>query len=152
LTTEIARLLDIVHADQKLYLVFEFLDVDLKRYMEAGNAQGETLSLELCQVMIFISLPHTPSFFLPIIAYFSAGLYANNASTFAPNMSARSALARHGCLASTCQRFLVPKPKDPGNRLARVSRDSRAVSGTPNIDMPVHSERIFPRFTEAMSG
>ncbi|KAJ7199674.1 kinase-like domain-containing protein [Mycena pura] len=30
----IVRLLDIVHADQKLYLVFEYLDVDLKRYME----------------------------------------------------------------------------------------------------------------------
>jgi hypothetical protein len=60
-----ARLLDIVHADQKLYLVFEFLDVDLKRYMEAGNSQGEPLSLELCQVMndLFISLPSTPSFF-----------------------------------------------------------------------------------------
>jgi hypothetical protein len=45
-----SRLLDIVHADQKLYLVFEFLDVDLKRYMEAGNSQGQPLSLELCQV------------------------------------------------------------------------------------------------------
>jgi hypothetical protein len=43
-------LLDIVHADQKLYLVFEFLDVDLKRYMENGNSQGTPLSLELCQV------------------------------------------------------------------------------------------------------
>jgi hypothetical protein len=66
LTTEIARLLDIVHADQKLYLVFEFLDVDLKRYMEAGNAQGEPISLELCQVVIFISPLH--SFFLPILS------------------------------------------------------------------------------------
>lgn len=75
---EIARLLDIVHADQKLYLVFEFLDVDLKRYMEAGNSQGEPLSLELCQVMIFISL------FLPILFHFSAGLYANNASYVRP--------------------------------------------------------------------
>ncbi|KAJ7032807.1 kinase-like domain-containing protein [Mycena alexandri] len=27
----------IVHAEQKLYLVFEYLDVDLKRYMENGN-------------------------------------------------------------------------------------------------------------------
>jgi len=45
----IVRLLDIVHADQKLYLVFEFLDVDLKRYMEAGNSQGTPLTLELCQ-------------------------------------------------------------------------------------------------------
>jgi cyclin-dependent kinase len=50
------RLLDIVHADQKLYLVFEFLDVDLKRYMEAGNSQGTPLSLELCQVRIIQSL------------------------------------------------------------------------------------------------
>jgi hypothetical protein len=32
--------------------VFEFLDVDLKRYMEAGNSQGQPLSLELCQVSI----------------------------------------------------------------------------------------------------
>jgi cyclin-dependent kinase len=54
-------LLDIVHADQKLYLVFEFLDVDLKRYMEAGNSQGTPLSLELCQVRkhfaLFLSHP-----------------------------------------------------------------------------------------------
>ena len=45
-----------MHADQKLYLVFEFLDVDLKRYMEAGNSQGTPLSLELCQVCVCVSL------------------------------------------------------------------------------------------------
>jgi len=45
----IVRLLDIVHADQKLYLVFEFLNVDLKRYMEHGNAAGTPLTLELCK-------------------------------------------------------------------------------------------------------
>ncbi|KAF6752707.1 kinase-like domain-containing protein [Ephemerocybe angulata] len=33
----IVQLLDIVHADQKLYLVFEFLEGDLKRYIETGN-------------------------------------------------------------------------------------------------------------------
>lgn len=60
------RLLDIVHADQKLYLVFEFLDVDLKRYMEAGNSQGTPISLELCQVCVcvccfFVSLFPSPS-------------------------------------------------------------------------------------------
>jgi hypothetical protein len=32
--------LDIVHAEQKLYLVFEFLDVDLKRFMEKCNGTG----------------------------------------------------------------------------------------------------------------
>ena len=35
------RLFDIVHQDQKLYLVFEFLDLDLKKYMDTvGNAEG----------------------------------------------------------------------------------------------------------------
>ena len=28
------RLVDVVHATQKLYLVFEYLDQDLKRYMD----------------------------------------------------------------------------------------------------------------------
>jgi cyclin-dependent kinase len=43
----IVRLLDIVHADQKLYLVFEFLDVDLKRYMEHASAGGTPLTLDI---------------------------------------------------------------------------------------------------------
>lgn len=35
------RLLDIVHSDSKLYLVFEFLDLDLKRYMDSiGDKDG----------------------------------------------------------------------------------------------------------------
>ncbi|KAI0740054.1 Pkinase-domain-containing protein [Earliella scabrosa] len=40
----VVRLFDIVHADQKLYLVFEFLDVDLKRYMENGNKSGRPIT------------------------------------------------------------------------------------------------------------
>ena len=28
------RLLDVIHSDQKLYLVFEFLDNDLKKFMD----------------------------------------------------------------------------------------------------------------------
>jgi len=40
----VVRLLDIVHADQKLYLVFEFLDVDLKRYMELANKNGKPIT------------------------------------------------------------------------------------------------------------
>ncbi|KAG9312751.1 hypothetical protein JVU11DRAFT_7185 [Chiua virens] len=43
----IVRLLDIVHADQKLYLVFEFLDVDLKRYMEHANTSGTPISIDI---------------------------------------------------------------------------------------------------------
>lgn len=37
----VVRLLDIVHSDTKLYLVFEFLDLDLKRYMDkVGDGEG----------------------------------------------------------------------------------------------------------------
>lgn len=37
----IYRLLDIVHSDAKLYLVFEFLDMDLKKYMDTvGDREG----------------------------------------------------------------------------------------------------------------
>jgi len=43
----IVKLLDIIHADQKLYLVFEFLDVDLKRYMDNGSQNGEPIKLEI---------------------------------------------------------------------------------------------------------
>ncbi|KAG6856133.1 hypothetical protein H0H87_007192 [Tephrocybe sp. NHM501043] len=43
----IVKLLDIVHADQKLYLVFEFLDVDLKRYMETGNQNRKPITLDI---------------------------------------------------------------------------------------------------------
>ncbi|RDB21937.1 Cyclin-dependent kinase 1 [Hypsizygus marmoreus] len=43
----IVKLLDIVHADQKLYLVFEFLDVDLKRYMETGNQKRTPITLDI---------------------------------------------------------------------------------------------------------
>lgn len=44
------RLLDIVHAEQKLYLVFEFLDVDLKRYMENANTSGTPISIGIVKV------------------------------------------------------------------------------------------------------
>ena len=30
------RLEDVIHSDQKLYLVFEFLDLDLKKHMDAN--------------------------------------------------------------------------------------------------------------------
>ncbi|GAA5977888.1 hypothetical protein JCM11641_006100 [Rhodosporidiobolus odoratus] len=37
----VVRLLDITHTDTKLYLVFEFLDMDLKRYMDkVGDGDG----------------------------------------------------------------------------------------------------------------
>jgi serine/threonine protein kinase len=36
----VVRLLDVVHNDNKLYLVFEFLDLDLKRYMDSVKTEG----------------------------------------------------------------------------------------------------------------
>jgi hypothetical protein len=51
------RLLDIVHADQKLYLVFEFLDVDLKRYMETGNQNRTPITLDIVKVSIHAMFP-----------------------------------------------------------------------------------------------
>jgi hypothetical protein len=49
------RLLDIVHSDTKLYLVFEFLDMDLKRYMDKVG-EGEGLGAEIVQVCPFLIL------------------------------------------------------------------------------------------------
>ena len=38
------KLLDVVHADDKLYMVFEYLTMDLKKHMDenAGKAEGQT--------------------------------------------------------------------------------------------------------------
>lgn len=41
----IVNLLDIIHSDTKLYLIFEFLDLDLKKYMDSTAPKG--LSKEL---------------------------------------------------------------------------------------------------------
>ncbi|KAJ3015559.1 Cyclin-dependent kinase 2, partial [Thoreauomyces humboldtii] len=35
------RLFDIVHTDLKLYLIFEFLDLDLKKYMDSADVQAQ---------------------------------------------------------------------------------------------------------------
>lgn len=41
------RLLDVIHSDQKLYLVFEFLDNDLKKFMDTFTG---LLPLDLVKV------------------------------------------------------------------------------------------------------
>jgi len=43
----IVRLMDIIHVDQKLYLVFEFLDVDLKRYMDNMNKSRSPITMHI---------------------------------------------------------------------------------------------------------
>lgn len=59
-----SRLLDIIHVEQKLYLVFEFLDVDLKRYIDNGNQNRTPITPKIVKVSLafFIELlPSTPS-------------------------------------------------------------------------------------------
>ena len=46
------RLLDVVHSDKKLYLVFEFLDLDLKKYMDKLAPGG--LPLPLVKVVLYL--------------------------------------------------------------------------------------------------
>lgn len=41
----VVRLLDVVHGDKKLFLVFEYLDRDLKKYMDSVSAGGISLQL-----------------------------------------------------------------------------------------------------------
>ena len=51
------RLLDTLHYDSKLYLVFEFLDNDLKKYQEAMNAAHTPLTTALIKVRAPVSPP-----------------------------------------------------------------------------------------------
>jgi cyclin-dependent kinase len=51
--THALRLLDIIHSpDNKLYLVFEFLDVDLKRYMDDSIGRHRPLSRQIIRVCV----------------------------------------------------------------------------------------------------
>jgi cyclin-dependent kinase 2 len=57
----VVRLMDVVHSDAKLYLVFEFLDVDLKKHMDAHPAATRdvgTVKLYLYQMLAGIAYCH----------------------------------------------------------------------------------------------
>ncbi|KAE8210934.1 hypothetical protein CF319_g7004 [Tilletia indica] len=43
----IVRLFDVIHQDSKLYLVFEFLDLDLKKYMEKVSSNPEGMNADI---------------------------------------------------------------------------------------------------------
>ena len=49
------RLLDVVHSDKKLYLVFEYLNLDLKKYMDMLPPGG--LPLPLVKVLYLLLPP-----------------------------------------------------------------------------------------------
>ena len=46
----VTRLFDIIHQESKLYLVFEFLDLDLKKYMDNVAGQADGLGPEIVRV------------------------------------------------------------------------------------------------------
>jgi len=48
------RLLDITHSETKLYLVFEFLDMDLKRYMDKVG-DGDGMGPDIVKVRLLLS-------------------------------------------------------------------------------------------------
>lgn len=49
------RLLDICHAESKLFLVFEFLDLDLKRYMDkVGDGEGMGPGIVKVKLTVFL--------------------------------------------------------------------------------------------------
>ena len=52
----ICRLLDVVHSEKKLYLVFEYLDLDLKKHMDTAPPSG--LSPQLVKVLIKHLIQH----------------------------------------------------------------------------------------------
>ncbi|KAK4704995.1 hypothetical protein P7C70_g1206, partial [Phenoliferia sp. Uapishka_3] len=63
--TSSIRLLDIVHNDTKLYLVFEFLDMDLKRYMDKVG-DGEGLGADIVQKFVRFELASHPFRLTPL--------------------------------------------------------------------------------------
>ena len=51
------RLLDIVHQESKLYLVFEFLDMDLKRYMDKVGSETDGMGPDIVKVRLNSAFP-----------------------------------------------------------------------------------------------
>jgi len=54
----VVRLQDVVHQDQKLYLVFEYLEKDLKKYMEAVPLSKELVRSYMMQLIEGIAFCH----------------------------------------------------------------------------------------------
>jgi cyclin-dependent kinase len=52
------RLFDIIHQESKLYLVFEFLDMDLKKYMDNVSSSPDGMGPEIVRVSIMVHLWH----------------------------------------------------------------------------------------------
>ena len=46
---------DIIHQESKLYLVMEFLDLDLKKYMDVVAGQPDGMGPEIVRVSVVVS-------------------------------------------------------------------------------------------------
>ena len=58
ISSNYSRLLDTIHADKKLYLVFEYLDMDLKRYMEMTSNQFPTEIIKVIMIWNAIDIDY----------------------------------------------------------------------------------------------
>lgn len=58
------RLQDVVHSEKRLYLVFEYLDLDLKKHMDSSpEFSKDQRQVKVCDLLLLFSL-ETFSFFL----------------------------------------------------------------------------------------
>jgi len=128
----LARLLDIVHADQKLYLVFEFLDVDLKRYIEQGNQSRKPITPQIVKVGYsarHLSF-HSPSFSNPILSILSclSISYAQGFGGFGHIFSRLFTRSTRGVQALPSER---QRPNGAGSAIWYIGPGSERVSPIP---------------------
>lgn len=58
------RLQDVVHSEKRLYLVFEYLDLDLKKHMDSSpEFSKDQRQVKVCDLLLLFSL-ETLSFFV----------------------------------------------------------------------------------------
>jgi serine/threonine protein kinase len=51
---------DVIHSDGRLYLVFEFVDMDLKKYMDSVNGPLEPELIKVLRALGFCTFSHPP--------------------------------------------------------------------------------------------
>lgn len=62
--SSIVELLDVMQTTDKLYLVFEYLDLDLKKYLDSsrGHLEAELIRVRMCTHMLYLVIKHFGSF------------------------------------------------------------------------------------------
>ena len=124
--------MDVVHSDAKLYLVFEFLDVDLKKHMDAHPAPRPvdvaTVKLYLYQMLAGIAYCHAHRVLhrdlKPQNLLIDADRGALKLADFGLARAFRPARAR---VHARSRHPLVPRPRDPAGRQTLLHARGRVV-------------------------